>query len=97
VNWIESRAVAGRWATAVVLALTVSACGDPSADDVASDYCELLEERNAALDDGDNEEVADILGELADLLTEARDAGISGRELADATGEKCPQLRPETF
>jgi hypothetical protein len=90
-----TRAVLG--AAAVVLGLTLSACGDPSVDDVASDYCELLEERNAALEEADNEEVADILGELADLLTEARDDGIDGREFADATGKKCPDLQPESF
>jgi hypothetical protein len=90
----RARPIAVRLAAVCVLAVSLSACGGASAEDVAADYCDLLEERNAALEDGDTEEVADILGELADLLTEARDDDISGRDLADATRDKCPDLQP---
>jgi hypothetical protein len=72
----------------------LTACGS-SAEDQAADYCDLLKDRNAALQDGDQEKVADILGEVAGLLKEVQEGG-DQREFTEAARAKCPDLMEQT-
>ena len=86
-----NRATLGLCTAAAATAFALTACGTGvGAADIATDFCNVLEERNAAMAAGNSNKVVDLLKETQDLIAKAEDAGITESEIQDATEDACP-------
>lgn len=84
----------GLGAIALVAGLTLTACGGDSADDLASDYCDIVKDIDKATKDGDTDKLESISKEVTEWAKDHKDSDVDGDDFAKAVKDECGQDVP---
>lgn len=76
---------------ALAAALSLSACGG-DADELAGEYCELLEEVQEATESGDADQMTEAVQAASDWAEEHKDDKVDEGDFTDAVKDECPDF-----